>query len=87
MPLLLLITSVLAGAFQGQSSAIDLNSITPKDTMHSMNPLDIKDNMDMTAEERLMVIVDFLEKIHRGVEDLGLCTLISIGYNYQIFSL
>jgi hypothetical protein len=86
MPLLmlLLITSVLAGLFQGQSSAIALNSIAPKDTMHSMNPLDIQDNMDMAAEERLMVIEDFLEKTHRGVEDLGLCTLISIGYSYQI---
>jgi hypothetical protein len=83
MPLLLLITSVLAGSVQGQSSAIDLNSIAPKDTMmDSMNPLDVKNNMDVTAEERLMVIVDFLEKTHRGVEDLGLCTLISIGYNY-----
>jgi hypothetical protein len=55
--------------------------------MHSINPLDIKDSMDITAEERLMVIADFLEKTHRGVEDLGLCTLISIGYNYQIFTL
>ncbi len=52
--------------------------------MHSMNPLDIKDNMDVTVEERLMVIEDFLEKIHPGVEDLGLCTLISIGYSYQL---
>ena len=85
--LLLLITSVLAGYVKGQSSAINLNSIAPKDTMHSINPLDIKDSMDITAEERLMVIADFLEKTHRGVEDLGLCTLISIGYNYQIFSL
>ncbi len=87
MPLLLLFTSVLAGSVQGQSSAIDLKSIAPKDTMHSINPLDIKDSMDITAEERLMVIADFLEKTHRGVEDLGLCTLISIGYNYQIFTL
>jgi hypothetical protein len=88
MPLLLLlITSVLAGSVQGQSSAIDLNSIAPKDTMDSMNPLDIKDNMDVTVEERLMVIADFLEKTHRGVEDLGLCTLISIGYTYQICTL
>jgi hypothetical protein len=55
--------------------------------MHSMNPLDIKDNMDMTVEERLMVIMNFLEKTHRGVEDLGICTLISIGYSYQIFTL
>jgi hypothetical protein len=85
--LLLLITSVLAGSVQGQSSAIDLNSIAPKDTVHSMNPLDIKDNMEMTDAERLMVIEDFLEKIHRGVEDLGLCTLISIGYSYQICTL
>jgi hypothetical protein len=83
--LLLLITPVLAVSVKGQSSAIALNNIAPKDTMmHSMNPLDIKNNMDVTAEERLMVIEDFLEKIHRGVEDLGLCTLISFGYSYQI---
>ncbi len=76
--LMLLQTPSLAESAGGQTSDRDMES------KNSMNTLDIKDSEDMSSKkERLMAVEKFLGK-NIGAEDLGLCTIVSIGY--QLYS-
>jgi hypothetical protein len=69
---LLLLTPSLAESAGGQTSERDMDSI------------DIKENEDMSSKkERLMAVEKFLGK-NIGAEDLGLCTIVSIGYQLYL---
>ncbi len=75
--LLMLLTPSLAESAGGQTSDRDMDSIESK---NSMNTFNIKDNEDISSKkERLIAIEKFLGK-NLGAEDLGLCTIVSIGY-------
>ncbi len=79
--LLMLLTPSLAESAGGQTSDRDMDSIESK---NSMNTFGIKDNIDMSSKkERLTAVEKFLGK-NLGAEDLGLCTIVSIGY--QLYS-
>ncbi len=72
--LLMLLTPSLAESAGEQTSDRDMDSIESK------NSIDIKENEDMSSKkERLVAIEKFLGK-NIGAEDLGLCTIVSIGY-------
>ncbi len=76
MLLLLLLTPSLAESDGRQTGDGDMDSIESKngiDTFH------IKDNIDMSSKkERLTAVEKFLGE-YLGAEDLGLCTIVSIG--------
>jgi hypothetical protein len=75
---LLLLTPSLAESAGGQTSDRNIDSIERK------NSIDIKVNEDMSSKKgRLTAVEKFLGK-NIGAEDLGLCTIVSIGY--QLYS-
>jgi|LakMenEpi03Aug12_release.lakeMendotaPanAssembly.Ray.scaffolds.fasta_scaffold4592386_1 hypothetical protein len=72
--LMLLTTPFLAESAGGQTSDRDMDSIESK------NSIDIKENEDMSSKkERLIAVEKFIGK-NLGAENMGLCTIVSIGY-------